>query len=201
MWIFKISLSIFFSLFALFISILRILPDSEYSTVGHFLSSYFGWILWMWIFIVFLLANIATTAYLFKFKPNLFKVSVVKMLWLLFWWIVFIYVCVFGYMYYTFSERQKAYDLKEQCSMNGLWSGKCVFTNLWNSSNHKCGKIVVANQDGTDISSAVFCSWEIPPKDTKNIEFSVIWMAEKCKSNGNDWRDSCSFNFKTISDK
>lgn len=203
MLIIKLSLSIFLSLLSFLIFIQRIFASPESSVVEYFLLRYFGWILWMWVLLVFLLANIGTTAYLLKFKPNLFKVSVVKVLWLLFWGIVFIYGCMFGYMYYTFSERQKVYDLKEQCSMNGLWSGKCVFTNLWNSSSHKCWKIVVSNEKWEDKSSAIFCSWEIPPKDTKNVEFTVIWTQDYCSSSNSNkkWNDICSFTFEAISDK
>lgn len=105
MRIFKISLSIFFSLFAIFAFIVRV-ASSEYSIVGNFLSRYFGWILWMWVFIVFLLANLTTSAYLLKFKPNFFKASTVRMLWYLIGIIVCLCVLVYSYSYYQFTLRE-----------------------------------------------------------------------------------------------
>jgi len=82
--------------------------------------------------------------------------------------------------------------------MNGHGDGKCIFTNLGNATGSVCGKIVVNDTwiKKTEQSN-VFCSGEVPPSSSKEMQFFVPNMKNTCgtENTGFSWSDRCNFDW------
>lgn len=99
------------------------------------------------------------------------------------------------------AEEKKAAELayanrpivEEACTMNGYGQGSCDFTNVGKTQGALCGVIVV-HGPGTAQSSK-FCSGQVEPMSTRNVEFKIPAVDKLCEDGYKDWRDVCSFEF------
>lgn len=88
-------------------------------------------------------------------------------------------------------------NLSQECTMNGMGSGACSFTNLGDGTGATCGHIaVVGKADFSEMAkTSVFCSGQLPPKTTSRVEFSVPDVQSACEAEGKAWSEVCSFTF------
>ena len=103
-------------------------------------------------------------------------------------------------------------DIDVTCSLNGLGSGKCSFTNKGDGAGSLCGRVGllrlprgIPNTTGyeegriVEVSSA-FCSGEVTPKSTVQIGFTMSEVHKECHSNrrvDESWHDVCDLGFVT----
>ena len=83
------------------------------------------------------------------------------------------------------------------CTMNGLGSGSCAFTNTDPAPWSICGHVVVhATGSSRERESPPICSGFIWPRSTTNVNFSVSEVHDLCAASGQRWADVCSFSFE-----
>lgn len=87
--------------------------------------------------------------------------------------------------------------IEYQCTMNGLGSGSCNFTNTGDGSGAICGHILVLKKDAIDnAESSRFCSGEVQSSSTTTVSFAIPSVQRVCPSSiEKSWTDSCSFVF------
>lgn len=91
------------------------------------------------------------------------------------------------------NKKQGSPDIEQSCTMNGMGSGECDFTNTGDGPGAVCGKIVVSNSDTSQtMSTGTFCSGEVKTMTTVKMSFQVVGVQDGC---GSDWAEKCSFGF------